>query len=232
MQELFAKLFWKNEEISHAVACLCEDIPGYQTAKAEYEQVLSQVQEIIGFELCNQLLERLTVRQLVLPDVTPEEPLRLEIEAAAAAWGADILWVDRDLELPLGDARLRIYAPLGAGSANEEGLSVLCSSGEFDTLLTGDMDVSIERRLVKYGDLPDIELLVAGHHGSKYASSQELLLAVRPEYAVISVGYNRYGHPAPEALERLAAAGCALYRTDWMGSVTFMTAAQPAPTTH
>ncbi len=174
------------------------------------------------------LLERLAVRRLILPDVTPEEPLRLEIEAAAAAHGADILWVDRDLELPLGDARLRIYAPLGAGSANEEGLSVLCSSGEFDVLLTGDMDSSIERRLVKYGELPDIKLLVAGHHGSKYASSQELLLAAQPEYAVISVGYNRYGHPAPEALERLAAAGCELYRTDWMGSVTFIAAAQPA----
>lgn len=60
MQELFAKLFWENEEVSHAVACLCEDIPGYQAAKAEYEQVLSQVREVIGFELCDQLLERLT----------------------------------------------------------------------------------------------------------------------------------------------------------------------------
>ncbi|MEG2119665.1 MAG: DNA internalization-related competence protein ComEC/Rec2, partial [Pseudoflavonifractor sp.] len=77
-----------------------------------------------------------------------------------------------------------------------------------------------ERRLVKYGHLPDIELLVAGHHGSAYASSEELLTAVRPEYAVISVGHNSYGHPADAALERLAAVGCAIYRTDLMGTVT------------
>ena len=44
-------------------------------------------------------------------------------------------------------------------------------------------------------------------------------MATAPEYAVISVGYNRYGHPAPETLERLAAAGCEIYRTDWMGTV-------------
>ena len=37
---------------------------------------------------------------------------------------------------------------------------------------------------------------------------------------MISVGNNTYGHPAPETLERLAAAGCAIYRTDWSGTVT------------
>ena len=62
---------------------------------------------------------------------------------------------------------------------------------------------------------------MAGHHGSKYATSEELLLAAKPEYAVISVGHNSYGHPAPETLERLGAAGCAIYRTDLMGTVTF-----------
>lgn len=60
MQELFAKLFWENEEVSHAVACLCEDIPGYQSAKKEYDKIVSQVQEIIGPELCIQLQDRLT----------------------------------------------------------------------------------------------------------------------------------------------------------------------------
>ena len=51
MQELFAQLFWGNEDVSHAVVCLCEDIPGYHSAKTAYEQVLSQVREQIGFEL-------------------------------------------------------------------------------------------------------------------------------------------------------------------------------------
>ena len=97
---------------------------------------------------------------------------------------------------------------------------MLCTAGDFDALITGDMNTVVESRLIKYGRLPDIELLVAGHHGSKYTCSEELLLAAAPEYAVISVGYNTYGHPAPETLERLAAAGCAIYRTDWQGTVT------------
>ena len=82
------------------------------------------------------------------------------------------------------------------------------------------MGSDIEKRLVKYGDLPDIDLLVAGHHGSRSATSQLLLETVTPETVLISCGYNNYGHPAPETLLRLAEAGCAVYRTDQQGNLT------------
>ena len=126
-----------------------------------------------------------------------------------------------DAHINFGAASMEIYAPLGDGGANEEGLSVLCSYDDYDFLLTGDMNDVIERRLVKYKNLPDIEFLFVGHHGSKNSTSEELLLAVTPEHAVISSGYNRYGHPTEEALERLGAAGCDIYRTDMMGTITF-----------
>ena len=59
MQELFTELFWENEEVSHAVACLCETIPGYRSAQQEYNKILTQVEEVIGFDLCDRLLCRL-----------------------------------------------------------------------------------------------------------------------------------------------------------------------------
>ena len=66
----------------------------------------------------------------------------------------------------------------------------------------------------------DGEVLVAGHHGSKYSTSQALLDAFRPEYALISVGAdNGYGHPAPETVERIAASGGEIWRTDRSGTV-------------
>ena len=167
-----------------------------------------------------ELLERLEVGLLVLPDVEEDDPLRREITALAEEKGIEPLFLAEDADVTFGESALRIYAPLGSGGANEEGLSVLCTAGDFDGLITGDMNDTVEKRLIKYGSLPDLELLVAGHHGSKYATSEELLLGTRPELAVISVGYNTYGHPAPETLERLAAAGCAIYRTDWSGTVT------------
>ena len=148
------------------------------------------------------------------------DSLTASVVALAEEKGIETLFLAEDADVTFGESALRIYAPLGSGGANEEGLSVLCTAGDFDGLITGDMNDTVEKRLVKYGSLPDLELLVAGHHGSKYATSEELLLATRPELAVISVGYNTYGHPAPETLERLAAAGCAIYRTDWSGTVT------------
>ena len=167
-----------------------------------------------------ELLNRLDVGMLILPDVEEDDPLRAEITVLAAERGVETLFVSENTGVELGEAALTIYGPLGTGGGNEEGLSILCTAGEFDALITGDMNSAVEHRLVEYGNLPDIELLVAGHHGSKYSTSEELLLETQPETAVISTGYNTYGHPAPETLERLAAAGCDIYRTDWSGTVT------------
>ena len=77
-----------------------------------------------------------------------------------------------------------------------------------------------EAKLVARENLPEVEVLVAGHHGSKQSTSQALLEAVAPETVVISVGQNTYGHPAPETLARLSAAGAQVYRTDRQGRIT------------
>ena len=166
------------------------------------------------------LFSRLEVGTLAVPDVEEDDPLREEILALARASGTEILLIRDDARMTFGESSLTVYAPLGDGGANEEGLSVLATHGDFDVLVTGDMNAAVEKRLVKYGCLPDIEVLVAGHHGSAASTSEELLLAAKPEYAIISVGYNSYGHPSIAAMERMAAAGCRIYRTDWMGTVT------------
>lgn len=167
-----------------------------------------------------ELMERLDVAALAVPDVEPDSTLRAEILALAEEKGTEVIFIEEDTTVELDSASLTLYAPLGTGGGNEEGLSVLATQGDFDALITGDMNAAVERRLVKYGNLPDIELLVAGHHGSASSTSAELLTAVAPEYAVISVGYNTYGHPAPETLDRLEQAGCTVWRTDLQGTIT------------
>ena len=173
------------------------------------------------------LLRRVTVKRLALPDVDRESEIRRTILEAAEKQGTEILWVTDDETVEAGGMTLRLYAPLGAGERNEEGLSVLCSVGENDLLVTGDMTEEIERRLVKYGDLPQVEVLMAGHHGSRYATGEALLEAVRPEVLFISVGYNSYGHPTQEVLDRAAAAGADIYRTDLQGDLTIQFSCSP-----
>ena len=167
-----------------------------------------------------ELLARVKVDVLAVPDVERDDPLRRELLSAAEESGTQI-WLIRDDEtVELGPARLTLYAPLGAGEADEEGLSLLCETGRFSALLTGDMGADVEARLVKYGALPEVDLLLAGHHGSQNATSQLLLDTVEPSLAAISVGYNSYGHPAPETLRRLEESGCSIYRTDLQGNIT------------
>ena len=166
-----------------------------------------------------ELMARVPADRLYLPRIEDEYGVRDRLEALAERYGMDVVYVEREGSYPMGQASLRLYPPLGEGDLNEQGLTVLCSAGDYDVLITGDMAGSTEKKLTERYSLPDIELLVVGHHGSKYSSTREFLDAVRPETAVISVGDNSYGHPTDEALLRLMAAGCEIYRTDLQGNI-------------
>jgi competence protein ComEC len=70
------------------------------------------------------------------------------------------------------------------------------------------------------GLLAPIDLLKVGHHGSRTATSDLLLNAVRPRVALLSCGRdNRFGHPTPEVLAALARARVPLFRTDRLSDV-------------
>lgn len=168
-----------------------------------------------------ELLGRVDVKAIALPDVDEDSPLRQEIEAIADEQEISLHYITQTQEIRVGGAVLTLFAPVGTGEeSNEQCLSVLCTSGTWDALLTGDMPAEGEAILTAQNRLPDLEVLVAGHHGSRYSTSERLLRAVTPETAVLSVGYNSYGHPSPETLDRLADHAVNVYRTDQMGTVT------------
>lgn len=165
------------------------------------------------------LAERLDVGALLAPDVSEGAGLREAALSAAREAGASVAFVESPRNIPLGRAALTVYPPVGTGGDNEEGVAVLASAGGLELLVTGDMNRATERRFLEAYALPDIEVLVAGHHGSGYSTSKELLEALRPETVCVSVGSNSYGHPAEETLERLARQGCTVWRTDLHGDV-------------
>lgn len=129
--------------------------------------------------------------------------------------------VSSDLLLTYGHTKLTIFGPIVPDSGNESSLAVLFRAENCDILIIGDRSAFGERVLLKATELPELEVLVAGHHGSKHSTCEELLAATSPALAVISVGENSYGHPSQEVLDRLAAIGCPVYRTDRDGNITF-----------
>ena len=109
-----------------------------------------------------------------------------------------------------------------ANSIDDLGIVIRLDYGDSSFLFTGDITTDIERYLIKsYPDKLEADVLKVSHHGSKYSSSKEFLDVVKPKYSYIPVGNNTYGHPTPEAIERLKKSGCEIYRADMHKDVTF-----------
>ena len=168
-----------------------------------------------------ELMRRISIGKLIAPEPEEGDEYGEYVLNYAKELGIEVITVTyADYILEFGIAQCLIMPPLGAYNDNEQGLSIIASSGRFDVLITGDMGAETELRLIEYADIPNIEMLVAGHHGSRNSTSKALLDAAKPEIAAISVGINSYGHPSAETLARLREVDAVVYRTDENGAIT------------
>lgn len=155
------------------------------------------------------LLSRVDTALLILPTVCTE----LEADSR--------IFVDRTVELSWDGGKMTIFGEKFWESTNENSLCILLDTEKCDILITGDRSIRGEERLIDTGMLRKVDVLIAGHHGSRTATSRQLLEILEPELVCISVGAdNPYGHPAQETLQRLAEFGCRVYRTDHNGTIT------------
>lgn len=116
---------------------------------------------------------------------------------------------------------------------NDASVSIVITYGDESFLLTGDLPSTREGELIRQplslwpsheSRGSNVTVYKAAHHGSKYSSGEQLLSYIKPEYSVISAGKdNRYGHPNPEALERLEKYSKEVLSTIDKGAITFMT---------
>ena len=145
----------------------------------------------------------------------PGAPVRLGLAAG------DRLAVDEiDLRV-LWPIRGQVPAtpPDGGTGINNVSIVLLGQVGERRFLLMGDVEEGIDPSLLKDG-LPHVDLLKVAHHGSRTATTQAFVDATRPRVAVASAGAgNPYGHPVKATLDRLAASGARVLRTDRDGTV-------------
>src|SRR5690606_18757647 len=146
-----------------------------------------------------------------------------EIESEGAEWRA----ARSGRTLELDEVRFDFLWPDAqtvdaTEDANQISAVLRVTYGEFSLLLTGDAGVEVEELLVRrHADSLDVDVLKLGHHGSSTSSSPILLDVTTPELAVVSAGRrNRYGHPAPEVLQRVRERGIPIARTDTEGTVT------------
>jgi len=156
-----------------------------------------------------ELLTRVEVETLYLPAFEESDPLRQTLEEN---YGDRIRWVYDSLELTT--VPVTMYC-------TEDSNSVLFQPENYDILFLSERSSAGEQALLKKASLPDLELLVLGHHGAKSAASYELLLRTNPRAVAISVGYNHFNHPAQDVLDRLDMVDSRVYRTDRDGTLEF-----------
>lgn len=156
------------------------------------------------------LLKRIPAEVLVLPPAHTDRVLP----------AAHTVYADREVRFGWENTVLTVFPAEYPGTGNEKSLCILFDTENCDILITGDRTGFGERMLLRYHDIPDVDVLIAGHHGAESSTCTELLEAVKPETVCISVAeQNLYGHPHEKLLKLLFDFGCAVYRTDLHGDI-------------
>ncbi|SDQ75651.1 ComEC/Rec2 family competence protein [Actinopolyspora saharensis] len=123
---------------------------------------------------------------------------------------------------------LEVLAPAAGGCravgerVNDASAVLKATTPAGRVLLTGDIELAAQRRLLGSGERLRAEVLKVPHHGSRY-TSEEFLRAVSPELALISVGHgNDYGHPSAAIVATLRSSGALVRRTDRRGDIAVL----------
>lgn len=215
----------QSREYAYLIDCGGDD-PQYTADAALRAMGANGVSEIDGLILTHYdadhangavyLTQTTDIKTMYLPYTEPENQLRRLLRQQ----GVPIRWMDDVASLPCGTGELILYPSETGSNGNESSMCILFRGENCDILITGDRDLEGEHRLLQQGTIPDLEILVAGHHGAVTSSGVELLHHTMPELVLISVGAdNLHGHPDSEALERFLGAGCIVRRTDLEGTI-------------
>ena len=123
-------------------------------------------------------------------------------------------------ELNIDNNKLHFLQTKEYDNENDNSNVIYTELNGYKFMFMGDASGITEKEILNKYNLPDIDVLKAGHHGSKTSSSKEFIDTINPKYSIISVGKNnRYGHPNKEALDNLE--DSKIYRTDQDGSIMF-----------
>lgn len=170
-------------------------------------------------------LTSVRIEKLILPDWNHKTEAFEHLEKTAAQAGVPVGYVKRGDVLRSGKMELSFLKPEQENDpedVNGGSMAVCLEYGGFLGIFTGDIGEEQEKEIA--GEVPSCTFLKVAHHGSKNSSCEEFLKKARPKISVISVAEsNRYGHPHPDAVERLKKWSDVLLMTKDEGAVSLQT---------
>jgi competence protein ComEC len=181
------------------------------------------------------VLDRYRVSYFLSPGIPGDTATAAGLNhAVATEEGVHALTARRGMRIHLGGgAYADVLYPdhdVSQGETNEGSIVMHLVYGKTSFMLTGDAPSDIESHLISLdgtdGELPS-DVLKAGHHGSKYSTSDGWLAAVKPKIVAISAGENNtYGHPNLETLDRIKSEGAQILSTIDSGTLHFVSDGQ------
>ena len=181
------------------------------------------------FEGLIPVLRRYEVKQVLLPNIEMSNSSYTEFMNEAEREGAEIIYAQQGQRIYLDKSTVfdvmwpqsnQKVTPGKNDDLNDYSIVGKLTFGKTKILFTGDSGINIEDQLLPKFNL-DSDILKVGHHGSKHSTSQYFLDEVTPQYSVIQLGENKYGHPSKEVIERLKNSGTQILRNDEQGSIEF-----------
>ncbi|HIY18396.1 MAG TPA: DNA internalization-related competence protein ComEC/Rec2 [Candidatus Blautia avistercoris] len=188
------------------------------------EDHISGIREILQAQIDKTTSVR--VKGLFLPQWNVHPQAYEALEKLADLADIPVTYLKEGDSLKRQDVQIQVLAPFREDQTGEDtnasSMVLKLSYGNITGLLTGDIGVEQERKLLE--ETGKIQFLKAAHHGSKNSSSLEFLQQASPDISFISCGKdNRYGHPHEETLERLNAVKSRIYTTAQRGALTLQT---------
>ena len=161
----------------------------------------------------------ITSNQVWMPDIDNDTATYRDVVDAIKYKNLKRVCPQAGKQYSLGKAVITILAPVySMEDSNDNSICILVQNGKNKFIFTGDASEEEEAAIVNNFNVTS-DVLKVGHHGSKGSTSDLFLSSVSPDYAVLSVGKNSYGHPTAQCLNRLRMAGIKLFRTDEQGSI-------------
>lgn len=170
------------------------------------------------------LARRKKIGKVVIAEHFTDHPQLAEMLQEAGVRRCDVVTVAEASVMEIGDFRLELFAPKwNPETADNEGsLFVKLSGPGGSAAFTGDGNQETELSMIRRTDW-DVDVLKAGHHGSRESTGVRWLSETTPAWVVLCAGRdNPYGHPTQDVLDRAAKAGAKTLRTDRDGTITFL----------
>lgn len=168
------------------------------------------------------IINNFEIGEIFMPDIVNSTDFYLDVLEAVDNKSLVVETPDVDDSFYLGDAKVDVlYLDNNEKELNDCSIVLKVTFGKNKFLFMGDASFEVEDKILFKKIKADV--LKVGHHGSNTSSSEDFLNAVKPDYAVISVGEdNKYNHPGKGAIDRLEEVGADIYRTDKNGDIKFI----------